>query len=146
MSQPKPLNGSAVPAWTRVWSVAVAQWKARQLSIEKRSFERKMETVVRAALAHQSGGLAAGDQQYKLLSHHANAICASFSSRWNINPNLLDAQIPAIRKLKSLSAPPSKPEPAILISLGVAGAVALCFLLGVLAGIANAGYHLIGGR
>jgi hypothetical protein len=146
MSQPERLQGGAVPAWTRVWSFAVGSWKTVQLSIEKRSFEGKLETIVRAALAHQSSGLTAGDRHYKLLSDHANIICSRFSSRWNINPDLVEAQIPAIRKLKSLSDPPSQPAPAVLVLLGVAGAVALFFLLGVLAGVANLGYHLIGGR
>ena len=146
MSQSERLQDSAVPVWTKVWSFAVTHCKAVQLSIERRSFESKLETVVRAVFAHQSGGLPAGSQQYKLLSDHGNTICTTFSSRWNINPNLLEAQIPAIRKLKSLSDPPPKPEPAILIALGFVGIVALFLLLGVLAGVANVGYHLIGGR
>jgi hypothetical protein len=68
------------------------------------------------------------------------------AQRWDIPPELLEAQIPAITKLRSLADPPTKPEPAVLVSLGVAGAVALFFLMGVLAGLANVGYHLIGGR
>jgi hypothetical protein len=146
MSQPERLQCSAVSVPTRVRSFAVTQWKALQLSIERRSFESKLETIVRSGLAHQSSGLTAGDQQYKLLSDHANAICAHFSSRWNINPNLLEAQIPAIRKLKSLSDPPPTLVPTALVSLGAVGAVILFFLLGVLAGVANVGYHMMGGR
>ena len=72
--------------------------------------------------------------------------CANFAHRWDMDPNLLDAQIPAIRKLKSLADPSPKPEPAVLVSLGVAGAVALFFLMGILAGLTSVGYHLIGGR
>jgi hypothetical protein len=109
-------------------------------------FEHKLEKIVRAALAHQSGGLPAGHPQYVLLTQQANSLCAEFTSRWNIDSNLLEAQIPAITKLKSLADPPPKPEPAILVSLGVAGAVALFFLLGVLAGLTSVGFHLIGGH
>jgi hypothetical protein len=143
MSQPERTR---VSRWTRLRSLAVGKYKAVQLSIERRSFERKLETIVRAALAHQSGGLPAGNRHYKLLTTQANSICAEFTSRWNINPNLLDAQIPAITKLKLLADPPPKPEPAVLVSLGVAGAVALFFLMGALAGLTSVGYHLIGGR
>jgi hypothetical protein len=143
MSQPECTR---VPAWTRLRSFAVGKYKAVQLSIERRSFERKLETIVRAALAHQSGGLPAGNRQYKLLTQQANSLCAEFASRWKIDPNLLDAQIPAIRKLKSLADPAPKPEPAVLVSLGVAGAVALFFLIGVLAGLASVGYHVVGGH
>ena len=143
MSQPERTR---VSRWTRLRSFAVGKYKAVQLSIERRSFERKLERIVRAALAHQSVGLPAGHPQSRLLREQANTLCAEFTSRWNIDPNLLDAQIPAIRKLKSLADPPPKPEPAILVSLGVGGAVALFFLIGVLAGLASIGYHLIGGR
>jgi hypothetical protein len=143
MSQPERTR---VSRWTRLRSFAVGKYKALQLSIERRSFERKLEAIVRAALAHQSGGLPAGNRQYKLLTTQAESICVDFTSRWNIDPNLLDAQIPAIAKLKSLADPSPKPEPAVLVSLGVAGAVVLFFLMGILAGLTSVGYHLIGGR
>jgi len=105
-----------------------------------------LETIVRAALAHQSGGLPAGKRQYKLLTTQAESVCFDFTSRWNVNPDLLDAQIPAIAKLKALADRPPKSEPAVLVSLGVAAAVALFFLMGILAGLTSVGYHLIGGR
>lgn len=139
-------DGTGVSRWTRLRSFAVGKYKAVQLSIERRSFERKLEGIVRVALAHQSLGLSAGHPQYRLLMQQANSLCSGFVSRWNIDPNLLDAQIPAIGKLKALADPAPKPEPAILVSLGALGAVALFFLIGVLAGLSSIGYHLIGGR
>jgi len=124
----------------------VGKYKAVQLSIERRSFERKLESIVRAALAHQSSGLPAGNRPYELLTTLADSICAEFTDRWNVNPEVLDAQIPAIRKLKSLADPPPKPKPAVLVSLGIAAAMALFFLMGILAGLTSVGYHLIGGH
>lgn len=143
MSQPERTR---VSRWIRLRSFAVGKYKAVQLSIERRSFERELQKIVRNALAHQSVGLPAGHPQYKLLRQQAGSTCAKFAHRWNITPDLLDAQIPAIRKLKSLADPLPKPEPAVLVSLGVAGAVGLSFLMGVLAGLTSVGYHLIGGR
>jgi len=143
MSQPE---GTRVSRWTRLRSFAAGKYKAVQLSIERRSFEHKLEKLIRAALAHQSVGLPAGHPQYKLLRQQADSTCANFAHRWNITPDLLDAQIPAIRKLKSLADPAPKPELAVLVSLGVASAVALFFLMGVFAGLTSVGYHLIGGR
>jgi hypothetical protein len=127
-------------------SFAAHEYKAVQLSIERRSFERKLEKIVRTALAHQSLGLAAGHPQYKLLGQQADSTCANFAQRWNITPDLLDAQIPAIRKLKSLADPSPKPDLSVLVCLGVVGTVALFFLVGILAGLTSVGYHLIGGR
>ncbi len=143
MSQPERTR---VSRWTRLRSFAVGKYKAVQLSLERRSFERKLEKIVRNALAHQSVGLPAGHPQYKLLRQQADSTCAKFAHRWNFTADLLDAQIPAIRKLKSLADPPTKPEPAILASMGVAGAMTLFFLIGVLGGLTSIGYHLIGGR
>src|ERR1035438_10518139 len=114
MSQPECTR---VPAWTRLRSFAVGKYKAVQLSIERRSFEHKLESIVRAALAHQSGGLSAGNRQYKLLREQLDSTCANFAQRWDISPELLDAQIPTIAKLKSLADPAPKPEPAVLVSL-----------------------------
>jgi hypothetical protein len=143
MSQPERTR---VSRWARLLSFAVGKYKAVQLSIERRSFEHKLERIVRTALAHQSVGLPAGHPQYKLLRQQADSTCANFAHRWNITPDLLEAQIPAISKLKSLADPPPKPEPTVLASLGVAGAGVLFFLLGVLGGLTSVGYHLIGGR
>jgi hypothetical protein len=143
MSQPEC---ASVSRWTQLQSFAVSKCEAVQLSIERRVFERKLERIVRAALAHQSAGLPAGHAQYKLLQQQADSTCASFAQRWNITPDLLEAQIPAIRKLSLLADPAPNPEPVVLVSLGVASTVALFFLLGVLAGLTSVGYHLIGGH
>src|SRR5712692_11676401 len=123
MSQPERTR---VSRWARLRFFAVGKYKAVQLAIERRPFERKLERIIRTALAHQSVGLPAGHPQFKLLTRQANSLCAEFTSRWNIDPNLLDAQIPAI-----------------LVSLGVAGAGVFFFLLGVLGGLTSVGYHLI---
>jgi hypothetical protein len=143
MTQPERTH---VPAWTRLRSFAVGKYKAVQLSIERRSFERKLETIVRAANAHYSCGRPPGASQFKLLRKCADELCANLAQRWDISPKLLEAQIPAIMKLRSLADPPPKPGPTVLVTLGVAGAVALFFLMGVLSGLASVGYHLIGGR
>jgi hypothetical protein len=139
-------EATRVSPWTRVRSFAVGKYQAVQLSIERRSFEHQLERIVTIALAHQSAGLSAGHPQYKLLRQQAESACANFAHRWNIDPNLLDAQIPAIGKLKSLADPTPRPEPAVMVSLGVICAVALFFLVGILAGLTSVGYHLIGGR
>jgi hypothetical protein len=143
MSQPE---GARVSRWIQLRSFVVGKCNAIQLSIERRSFEHQLESIVRTALAHQSLGLSAGHPQYKLLRRQADSTCAKFAHRWDITPDLLEAQIPAIGKLKSLADPGSKTKPAVLVSAGTAGVLALFFLIGVLAGLTSIGYHLIRGR
>jgi hypothetical protein len=139
-------QGTGVSVQVSWLAFATAKCRAVQLSIERKNFERKLETIVRAANAHHSCGRSPGTFQFKLLRKYADELCANFAQRWDISSELLEAQIPAITKLKSLADPPEKPGPAVLVPLGVVGAVALFFLMGVLAGLASLGYHLSGGR
>jgi len=143
MSQP---DAGRVSRWMRLQSFAVGKYKSVQLSIERRSFEGTLERIVRVALAHQSLGLPVGHPQYTLLREQADSTCAKFAQRWTVDPNLLEAQIPAIGKLKSLADPTSKVKRAVLVSAGTAGVLALFFLIGVLAGLTSIGYHLMRGR
>jgi hypothetical protein len=134
---------SARASWL---AFAAATCKAIQLSIERRTFERKLEVIVRAANAHHSCGRSPGAVHFKLLRTRADELCANFAQRWNIPPELLEAQIPAITKLRSLADPPAKPNPAALVGLGIVVAATTFLLLGVLGGLASVGYHLVGGR
>jgi hypothetical protein len=143
MTQPE---STRVYAWTRLQPLAVGRCKAVQLSLERRSFERKLETIVRAANAHHSCGRSPGAAQFKLLRKCADDLSASFAQRWDISPELLEAQIPAITKLRSLADPPPKPNLSPRVVLGIVAAAATFFLLGVLRGLASVGYHLVGGR
>jgi hypothetical protein len=59
MSRPERTR---VSRWIRLRSFAVGKYKRVQLSIERRSFEGKLERIVRNALAHQSLGLPVGHQ------------------------------------------------------------------------------------
>ena len=139
-------QGTGVSARGSWLAFVTAKSKAIQLSIERRAFERKLETIVRAANAHHSCGRPPGSDQFKLLRKCADDLCANLAQRWDISPELLEAQIPAITKLKSLADPPTKPNPAPLVGLGVVAVAATFFLLGVLGGLVSVGYHLVGGR
>ena len=135
-----------VSTWASWLALATAKCRAIQLSIERRNFERKLETIVRAANGHHSCGRAPGAVQFKLLQRSADDLCANFAQRWDLAPELLDAQIPAITKLKSLADPPAKTNPAPLVGLGIVAAAVTFLLLGVLGGLVSVGYHLVGGR
>ena len=139
-------EGTGVSARVSWLAFVAAKRKAIQLSIERRSFERKLETIVRAANAHHSCGRPPGAIQFKLLQKCADELCANLAQRWDIPPELLEAQIPAITKLQSLADPPTKPNPAPMVGLGIVAAAVTFLLLGVLGGLVSVGYHLVGGR
>ena len=49
--------GTGVSTQGSCLAFVAAKWKAIQLTIERRSFERSLETIIRAVNAHNSGGL-----------------------------------------------------------------------------------------
>lgn len=140
------MNGTGVSARVSWSAFVAAKCKAIQLWIERRSFEQSLETIIRAANAHNSAGLSAGAAQFKLLQEQADELCANFAHRWDTSPELLEAQIPAITKLKCLADPLPKADRTLLVALGIVAATAIFFLLGVLSGLVNVGYHVVGGR
>jgi hypothetical protein len=123
-----------------------AKWKLVQLAWEKRGFESKLETILRSAQGHESNGLTAGAVQYKLLQDHAETICKEFAERWEIDRNLLTAQIPALCRLNRLAQPAPKRSTSGLVLLFVISAPVVLFLIGIIGGFVSLGFHLIGGR
>ena len=92
MSQPERTR---VSRWTQLRSFVVDKYKAVQLSIEKSSFESKLETIVRLlSLINRAGFRLASSIQAAHDSRQLN-VC-KFHDSLEYHPNLLDAQIPAI--------------------------------------------------
>jgi hypothetical protein len=142
MNNTRRVNDTRVRAFDALHSL----YRTIQLSIGRRRFERHLALIVQAANAHHAGGRVPGERQFKVLQEQADRMCSSFAQRWDIPPELLEAQIPAITKLKSLADPPPKPNLSPRVALGIVAAAATFFLLGVLSGLASVGYHLVGGR
>lgn len=121
------------------------KWRAIVFYLEKRSFERKLESILGAALGHEGNSLPPGDSRYQLLNIEANSLCKEFAWRWGLEIELLKARIAGLAKLERLSVPPRTMNYSRLASLGVFAIPLLCFLMGVVAGLANVGFHLISG-
>jgi hypothetical protein len=123
-----------------------AKWRPLHLIWEKRRLESKLETILRSAQGHESSGLPAGDPQYRLLQEHAETICEDFAERWEIDRDLLTAQIPALCRLKRLAQVAPKRSTAGLVLLLVTSAPVVLFLIGIIGGLVSVGFHLFGGR
>lgn len=139
-------SGTGVSTRTSWLDFASAKYRAIQQSVERRSFERSLEKIIRAANAHNSRGLSPGEAQFKLLRGQADELCANFARRWSISTELLEAQIPAITKVKSLADPVPVANRAPIVVFGIIAAAVTCFLLGVFGGLVSVGYHVAGGR
>ena len=122
------------------------RWRVIVFHLEKRSLERKLESVLRAAAGHESNQTPAGAHEYQLLCTEAIALCSEFASRWNLDIATLKARIPGLSKLESLSAPRAAMNHAKLACFGLVAIPLVCFLMGTVAGLVSLGFHLVGGR
>jgi hypothetical protein len=122
------------------------KWRAILFYLEKRSFERKLESILGAAAGHEGNSLPVGDSRYQLLHVNANSLCAEFAKRWSLDIDLLKARIAGVAKLERLSVPPNTMNYTRLACFGLVTIPLLCFLMGAVAGLVNVGFHLVGGK
>ncbi len=114
--------------------------------LEKRSFERKLESILGAAAGHEGNSLPVGDSRYQLLHVKANSLCMEFAERWSLDIDLLKARIAGLAKLERLSIPAQTMNYARLACIGLVAIPLLSFLMGAVAGLVNVGFHLIEGK
>jgi hypothetical protein len=122
------------------------RWRVIVFHLEKRSLERKLETVLRAAAGHESNQMPAGAHEYQLLRDEADSLTRAFAARWDLDTDSLRAKIPGLSKLEGLSTPRATMNYAKLTYFGVVAIPLVCFLMGTVAGLVSLGFHLVGGR
>jgi hypothetical protein len=112
----------------------------------RRSFESKLERILRAAYGHEGNALPAGDYKYELLSDEADSLCSEFANRWGLDVDLLKARIPGLAKLEGLAVPPPTKNYARLACLAMIAIPLVVFPMEAVAGLFNVGFRLVGGR
>ena len=122
------------------------RWRAIVFHLEKRSLERKLESVLRAAAGHESNQMPTGAHEYRLLCNEAGSLCTDFARRWNLDLESLKARIPGLSKLENLSTPRAAMNHAMLTCFGIVAIPLISFLLGTVAGLVSLGFHLVGGH
>src|SRR5262249_55610407 len=122
------------------------KWRAILFYLEKRSLERKLESILGATAGHEGNSLPAGDSRYQLLHAEANSLCTEFTKRWGLDIDLLKARIAGLAKLERLSVPLQAMNYPRLACFGLVAIPLLCFLMGAVAGLVNVGFHLVGGK
>ena len=129
----------------RLCSIGQTQLRAAQQHLERRRLESRLASLVEAARGHQSQSVPAGAQVYRLLNTNLQTTLSEYCQKWQVNPDQLRAELPAIGTLEQLEqAQPSRGrEITVLLSLVCSFAVA--FLVGLVAGLVRLGYHLLGG-
>jgi hypothetical protein len=145
MSEISRLTNISVSSETG-WGVLNRKWKSIRFLFEKRTFESKLEGLLRPAAGHEGNSLPPGDHQYQLLNAEADSLCSEFAERWGLQIELLKARIAGVAKLERLSVPPPTMNYTRIACLATV-AIPLAFLLmGAVVGLFNVGFHLVGGR
>jgi len=140
------INQASTPASSEETGFLKRRWKSIRFLFQKRAFESKLTSILRAAAGHEGNSLPVGDSRYQLLNAQANSLCTDFAERWGLDIDLLKARIAGIAKLERLSVPPQTMNYTRLACVGVVAIPLLFFLMGAAAGLANVVFHLIGGR
>ncbi len=121
-------------------------WRSMRFFFARRAFESKLERILRAAYGHEGNALPAGDHQYQLLNSQVDFVCTEFADRWQIDRELLRAQLPGLAKLARLAVPPLKRNWASFAGLVIVAIPTIFFLMGMIGGLMSLGFHLIGGK
>jgi hypothetical protein len=117
--------------------------KARR-SLALKSLESKLGDLLMAATAHEANGVKAGDDRYSVLLAQAEERIDSFCSKFKVPRLEVESQCSGLHKLRTLA---TLPEPRfsqpVMVSSYIAVGVVVLFLIGVIAGIVNLGYHFV---
>jgi hypothetical protein len=143
MSEITELTGNPVSEET---SFLNRRWKSIRFFLARRTFESRLERILRAAYGHEGNSLPAGDRQYQLLNSQMDSLCTEFADRWRVDRELLRAQLPGLAKLARLAVPPPERNWASLVALVIVAIPLIFFLMGMIGGLMNVGFHLVGGK
>ena len=129
----------------RLCSMGQTKLRSAQQHLERRRLESRLASLVEAARGHQAQNVPAGAEVYRLLEAALLSILSEHCERWEVQPDQLQAELPAIGMLRQLAKPQHKPPRSLTVVLYLIGSLAAAFALGLVAGLVRLGYHLLGG-
>jgi hypothetical protein len=78
----------------------------RTLNIcERRILERRIDSLLFAALGHQEAGAQPGAKVYRILYLEGARLATEFQLRTKMDPELLHAELPSLHRLETLAKP-----------------------------------------
>lgn len=132
-------------ALARLQSVSKAQLHTVQHYFARRDLEAHLAALLEAARGHETQNLPPGSAHYVVLHQQSERLVAGYCERWQITPDQLHAELPALGRLRQLAQPQLRKAPMINIALAVLACLAAGFVLGIAAAFVRLGYHLVGG-
>jgi hypothetical protein len=112
---------------------------------DRRQLEAGLASLVDAATGHETQGLQPGAPLYLVLKRESELLVNAYCERWQISIERLNAEIPALGKLRKLASLPPRKLHAGTSVLILAATMILAFLAGIACGLVHLGYLLLGG-
>jgi hypothetical protein len=132
-------------ALVRLQSASRSQLHAVQHYFARRDLEANLATLLDAARGHETHSVPAGSPQYLVLHQQSERLIAGYCQRWQVTPDQLNAELPALGRLRQLAQPSLRQARTINVTLIVIASLAIAFALGMAAAFARLGYYLLGG-
>jgi hypothetical protein len=131
-------------ALARLQSASKAQLNVVQHYFARRDLEANLATLLDAARGHESHTVPAGSPEYLVLHQQAERLNNAYCQRWQVTPAQLNAELPALGRLRQLAQPSLRKALAINLFLALGAFINAAFALGIAAACVRLGYHLIG--
>ena len=128
----------------RFQSAGKNQLQAVKHYFARRELEAHLATLLDAARGRESHSVPAGSPQYLVLHQQAERLNTAYCQRWQVTPAQLNAELPALGRLRQLAQPSLRKTPMVNIALAFFACMAAAFCLGIAAAPICVGYHLIG--
>jgi hypothetical protein len=132
-------------ALLRLKTASRAQLHAVQHYFDRWHLEANLASLLEAARGHEAHGVPAGSPQYLVLYQQSERLITDYCQRWQIAPDQLNAELPALGRLRQLAEPPLRQTRTVNATLAVIASLVIAFALGVAAAFVRLGYHLVGG-
>jgi hypothetical protein len=132
-------------ALVRLQTASKAQLQVVQHYFARRDPEANLASLLDAARGHETQGVPLGAPQYLVLHQQSERLIIDSCKRWQVTPDHLSAELPALGRLCKLAEPPLRQTRTINTTLAVLASLAIAFALGVAAAFVRLGYHLFGG-
>ena len=132
-------------ALVRLQTASKAQLQTVQHYFARRDLEANLATLLDAARGHETHSVPAGAPQYLVLNQQSERLINAYCQRWQVTPDQLNAELPALGRLRQLAQPPLCQARTINVTLIVIASLAIAFALGMAAAFARLGYYLLGG-
>jgi len=133
-------------ALARLHGASKTQLHAVQHFFARQGLEANLAALLETARGHEAHNVPAGSAQYSILQRQAEGLIEAYCGRWRITPAQLNAELPALGRLRQLAQPPLRKAPAINAILILLASMALAFAMGLAAAFVRLGFRLGGGR